>query len=42
MDGNYTGEELASDLSAAWTRATDDVTSLMAILPAIPGAPDPT
>jgi hypothetical protein len=41
-DGEYTGDELSSDLSAAWARLAEDVVSFMKLMPGIvaPEGPD--
>jgi hypothetical protein len=33
IDGTYSGDEMNADLNAAWQRMSEDVTSLLKILP---------
>ena len=42
VDNDYTGAEFSADVTAAWKRVGEDITSLLAILPAPPAPTPPT
>lgn len=41
VDNDYTGNEFAADMTAAWKRVSEDISTLLAILPQ-PPTPTPT